>query len=156
TAMGLRPGAFEHGDPEHNFPSPAESCATIAKKLSDPQHNVAVGGKGSSIVGKLTFEGSARIGGHVEGQIFARDQLTSCEGAIVNAQIVADSVVIQGRVNGDVTAYKHLELRAPARLYGNVQTPSFVLEEGTVFQGVRVAEIAWEHPLQEDRPPDRK
>ena len=55
-------------------------------------------GKGSRVVGKLTFEGPVRIEGQVEGEITAQDALTIGESAVVNAQIVGNSVVIQGRV----------------------------------------------------------
>jgi cytoskeletal protein CcmA (bactofilin family) len=73
-------------------------------------------GKGSRIVGKLTFEGPVRIEGNVEGEISAQDSLTIGESAVVSAQIVGNSVVILGRVTGDVTARKRLEIRAPAKL----------------------------------------
>jgi len=92
-------------------------------------------GKGSRVVGKLTFEGPVRIEGHVEGEITAQDALTIGEGAVVNAQIVGNAVVIQGRVTGDVTARKRLEIRAPGKLYGNITSPSLVIQEGVVFEG---------------------
>src|SRR5262249_40850726 len=87
-------------------------------------------GKGSRVVGKLTFEGPVRIEGQVEGEITAQDALTIGESAVVNAQIVGNSVVIQGRVTGDVTARKRLEIRAPGKLFGNITSPSLVIQEG--------------------------
>jgi cytoskeletal protein CcmA (bactofilin family) len=92
-------------------------------------------GKGSRVVGKLVFEGPVRIEGQVEGEISAQDALTIGESAVVNAQIVGNSVVIQGRVTGDVTARKRLEIRAPGKLYGNISSPSLVIQEGVVFEG---------------------
>jgi cytoskeletal protein CcmA (bactofilin family) len=92
-------------------------------------------GKGSRVVGKLTFEGPVRIEGQVEGEIAAQDALTIGESAVVNAQIVGNSVVIQGRVTGDVTARKRLEIRAPGKLFGNITSPSLVIQEGVVFEG---------------------
>jgi cytoskeletal protein CcmA (bactofilin family) len=92
-------------------------------------------GKGSRVVGKLSFEGPVRIEGHVEGEITAQDALTIGESAVVNAQIVGNTVAIQGRVTGDVTARKRLEIRAPGKLYGNISSPSLVIQEGVVFEG---------------------
>jgi cytoskeletal protein CcmA (bactofilin family) len=92
-------------------------------------------GKGSRIVGKLSFEGPARIEGNVEGEILAQDTLTIGEGAVVNAQITGSAVIIHGRVTGDVTARKRLEIRAPGRLIGNIATPNLVIHEGVVFEG---------------------
>ena len=92
-------------------------------------------GRGSRVVGKLSFEGPARIEGHVEGEITARDTLTIGDGAVVTAQITGNTVIIHGRVTGDVTARKRLEIRAPGRLLGNISTPSLVIHEGVVFEG---------------------
>ena len=97
--------------------------------------NNAFLGKGSRVVGKLTFEGPVRIEGHVEGEITAQDALTIGESAVVNAQIVGSTVVVQGRVTGDVTARKRLEIRAPGKLYGNITAPSLIIQEGVVFEG---------------------
>ena len=87
-------------------------------------------GKGTRVNGKLTFEGPVRIEGQVEGEISARDTLTIGEGADVKAQITGNSVVIHGRVTGDVKASKRLEIQAPGRLVGNVSTPVLVIHEG--------------------------
>ena len=92
-------------------------------------------GKGSRIVGKLSFEGPARIEGAVEGEILAQDLLTVGESAVVNAQITGSTVIIHGRVTGDVTARKRLEIRAPGRVLGNISTPSLVIHEGVQFEG---------------------
>src|SRR5262245_59668236 len=92
-------------------------------------------GQGSRVEGKLTFEGSVRIDGQVEGEISAQDTVTIGESAELNAQIHATTIVVQGRVNGDLTARKRGELKAPATLIGNITTPSLVIHEGVVFEG---------------------
>jgi len=92
-------------------------------------------GKGSRVVGKVSFEGAARIEGTVEGEILAQDTLTIGESAVVNAQITGNAVIIHGRVTGDVAARKRLEIRAPGKLVGNITTPSLVIHEGVVFEG---------------------
>jgi len=84
-------------------------------------------GKGSRVSGKLTFEGTVRIEGQVEGEITAQDALTIGEGAVVNAQITGTSVVVHGKVTGDITARKRLEIRAPGKVFGNISTPSLVI-----------------------------
>ena len=92
-------------------------------------------GKGSRVSGKLTFEGTVRIEGQVEGEITAQDALTVGEGAVVNAQITGTSVVVHGKVTGDITARKRLEIRAPGKVFGNISTPSLVIHEGVIFEG---------------------
>jgi len=92
-------------------------------------------GKGSAVTGKLAFTGAVAIDGRVEGEIMAQETLIIGESAVVNAQIAGNSVIIRGRVTGDITARKRIEIRAPGRLCGNVTTPSLVIEEGVVFEG---------------------
>jgi cytoskeletal protein CcmA (bactofilin family) len=92
-------------------------------------------GKGSRVAGKLNFEGTVCVDGQVEGEIAAQDTLTVGETAIVNAQISGSTVVIMGKVTGDITARKRVEIRAPGKLFGNVTTPSLIIQEGVVFEG---------------------
>jgi cytoskeletal protein CcmA (bactofilin family) len=96
---------------------------------------VALLHKGSRVTGQLMFQGPARIDGSVEGEIQCHGKLTIGEGAEVRAKISSQIVIIQGRVEGNVTATEKIELVAPARLYGNVSTPRLIITEGVVFDG---------------------
>jgi cytoskeletal protein CcmA (bactofilin family) len=92
-------------------------------------------GKGSRVEGKLTFEGSVEIDGCVDGEIGAQDAVIIGDSAVINAQIHAETIIIKGKVTGDLTARKRVELRAPGRVVGNITTPSLVIHEGVVFEG---------------------
>jgi cytoskeletal protein CcmA (bactofilin family) len=92
-------------------------------------------GKGSQIAGKLRFDGTVRVDGHVEGEITAQESVLIGESATVKAQVTADSVVITGKVTGDITARRRVEIRAPGKLLGNITTPSLVIHDGVVFEG---------------------
>lgn len=91
--------------------------------------------KGSRVSGQLSFQGPARIDGRVDGEIQCQGKLTIGEGAEVRAKVSAQAVVIRGRVEGNVTAKEKVELMAPARLYGNVESPRLIITEGVVFDG---------------------
>ena len=92
-------------------------------------------GKGSRVSGKLNFDGTVRVDGQVEGEISAQDTLIVGEKAVVTARISGNTVVIKGKVTGDINARKRVEIRAPGKLYGNIVTPSLVIQEGVVFEG---------------------
>jgi len=92
-------------------------------------------GRGSRVEGRLSFDGSVRIDGQVEGEIEAREAVVIGESAVVVAQITAGTVILQGQLTGDVSARERVELRAPARLLGNIVAPTLVIEEGVVFEG---------------------
>lgn len=92
-------------------------------------------GEGTSFKGTLTFEGTVRIDGRLEGEIFTKDMLVIGEGAQVTAAIHAGVVVIGGTVHGNVTAERKVEINPTGRLHGNISTPSLVIEEGVIFEG---------------------
>jgi cytoskeletal protein CcmA (bactofilin family) len=91
--------------------------------------------KGCRVSGQLSFQGPARIDGTVDGEIQCQDTLTIGEGAEIRAKISGKVVIIRGKVEGNVTAKEKLELAAPARLIGNVDTPRLQVTEGVVFDG---------------------
>jgi cytoskeletal protein CcmA (bactofilin family) len=91
--------------------------------------------KGSRVSGQLSFQGPARIDGAVDGEIHCQGTLTIGEGAEVRAKISGQAVVIRGKVEGNVTAKEKVELAAPGRLIGNIDTPRLLITEGVVFDG---------------------
>jgi cytoskeletal protein CcmA (bactofilin family) len=91
--------------------------------------------KGLRVTGKLSCEGAARIDGQVDGEITGKETIVIGETALVTAQIKADSVVVAGKVNGDITATRRLELHPSARVVGNLASPILVIHEGAILEG---------------------
>jgi cytoskeletal protein CcmA (bactofilin family) len=92
-------------------------------------------GKGSEFDGKLTFEGQVRIDGKFSGQIFTKDTLVVGEGARVNAEINAGTVIVNGVVEGNIRATQLIELHQPGRVKGNLETPALSIDKGVQFEG---------------------
>jgi len=96
-------------------------------------------GIGSRFDGEIRFDGVFRIDGIVCGQIICRSDAPSSviitEQARVEADIIADQVIISGIVSGNIKAIDKLELLAPGRLEGLVYTSDFSIEDGALFQG---------------------
>jgi cytoskeletal protein CcmA (bactofilin family) len=92
-------------------------------------------GKGCEYDGKLTFEGSVRIDGKFAGEIFSNDILLVGEGAVVKAEIDVGTIIVSGVVEGNITAKKMVELKAPAFVKGTITTPALTIEQGVVFEG---------------------
>jgi cytoskeletal protein CcmA (bactofilin family) len=91
--------------------------------------------RGSKVSGKISFDGAVRIDGAVDGEITGKDSITIAESATITAQIRAASVVVAGRVTGDIIATKRIEIRPSARVQGNLVSPALVVHEGAVFDG---------------------
>jgi cytoskeletal protein CcmA (bactofilin family) len=92
-------------------------------------------GRGSEFEGKLTFEGTVRIDGKLSGEIFSEDVLVVGEGAQVNAEIDVGVIIVEGNVTGNIRAKRAVELHAPARVKGNIETPSLYIDKGVTFEG---------------------
>jgi cytoskeletal protein CcmA (bactofilin family) len=92
-------------------------------------------GKGTRVTGKLAFDGPGRIEGHVEGEVSAQDSLVIGESAVVNANINGASIIVHGKVTGDIVARARLELRAPSKVIGNITAASLVIQDGAMFEG---------------------
>ncbi|HEV3110578.1 MAG TPA: polymer-forming cytoskeletal protein [Candidatus Binataceae bacterium] len=91
--------------------------------------------KGSKISGKLFFEGPVRIDGQVDGEISSSDAVVVGESAVITAQVKAASVVIAGKISGDIIAGKRVEIRPTAKVFGNLTSPVLVVHDGALFEG---------------------
>ncbi len=102
--------------------------------MSTPEITTILG-KGSAFDGKLTFEGVVRIDGEFSGEIHTEGTLIIGKTAEVRAEIVATQLVVEGTLRGDVNATGSVEIRSPARVYGNITTSSLEIEKGSLFEG---------------------
>ena len=92
-------------------------------------------GSEASFDGKLVFQGSVRIEGKFVGEITTDDVLLVTETAEVIATLNVGTLVLNGTLRGNVRAKKIVELHAPARLYGNIETPNLVINNAVMFEG---------------------
>lgn len=90
---------------------------------------------GCHFSGKLYCRGASRIGGKIDGQIISEGLLIVEEEAIITAEIKADEVVIQGRVQGKLVATGRVELTASSQFDGDISTPTLIVREGAQFNG---------------------
>jgi cytoskeletal protein CcmA (bactofilin family) len=92
-------------------------------------------GTGASFEGLLVLHGAARIDGEMKGRVLGAEVLHIGEGGSVEARIDAEEVVVAGRIVGDVTARRRVELRSTARVDGRLVSPRLALAEGCEFNG---------------------
>jgi len=92
-------------------------------------------GAGSEFEGKLNFKGTVRIDALFKGSIETDDVLIVGEHARIQADITCGTVIVHGQVNGNIRAKTGVELRASARVRGDIDTPSIAAEKGAFLQG---------------------
>lgn len=95
--------------------------------------------QGTRIEGDLKFTEGLRVDGEVIGNISALPEQSSIlvisEAAVVQGEIHADHVIINGVVRGPVTARELLELQPKARIEGNVSYKALEMHQGAVIAG---------------------
>jgi cytoskeletal protein CcmA (bactofilin family) len=85
--------------------------------------------------GELHADEELLIRGHIEGSITHSQRITVCGEGVVKANIRAQTIVVEGTVEGDLHAEKAVQIKDTARLKGNVQAPSVSIIEGAQFNG---------------------
>ena len=91
----------------------------------------------ASMQGTLIFKDSVnlKINGSFEGVLNTKGNLMIGEEAVVNADIIGESIIIAGKVTGNVNALKELKLISPARVVGDIRAPLLSIAEGATFDG---------------------
>ena len=89
----------------------------------------------SEIEGKYTFSGTVMLNGKFRGEIVSTDTLIIGEKGVVHATVQAGTVFITGQLVGNLVATQRVELRGSARVFGDVEAPVVVVEEGVIFEG---------------------
>lgn len=123
-----------------------EDVAAQAAAIAVGQTHTILGPE-ASFDGRLTFQGAVRIDGKFSGEIITDDVLVVGEGAEVTAIVNVGSLILNGLIRGNVRAKKAVELHAPARLYGDIETPQLVIHSGVIFEGhCKMENIGKERP----------
>jgi cytoskeletal protein CcmA (bactofilin family) len=89
----------------------------------------------TSFKGVIRYDGTVRIDGRVEGEIYTNGVLLVGKDAVIRARVSAGTIVSCGRIIGEVTATEKVSLLAPAILKGSVKTPLLSMEEGVRLIG---------------------
>ena len=85
--------------------------------------------------GKLSFKGTVRIDGHFKGEIFTDGTLMVGESAVMQSEIHVSHIIVSGEIRGNIIADDRIEIHAPGKVFGNIQAPVVILEEGVIFEG---------------------
>ncbi|MCB1211444.1 MAG: polymer-forming cytoskeletal protein [Verrucomicrobiales bacterium] len=91
--------------------------------------------KDVEIKGSIRFAQQLIVEGKLEGEIVSEGALTIGENGYIKGNIQSGTVVIFGRVDGDITSKERCEAKSTAVIVGDITAGSFAIEEGATFQG---------------------
>ena len=87
------------------------------------------------IEGEIRGEENLHIDGRIKGAVRLNGDILIGNAGVVEAEIEAENVIIQGQVTGNVTARKQLEIQPSGKLIGDCTARSIDIKEGAVFEG---------------------
>jgi len=92
-------------------------------------------GEETFLEGNLASKKNLCIYGGVSGSIECQGRVVIGESGNVEADILADEVVVSGRVVGNITAKSKLEMVSTGVIQGDIKTSHLVMEDGSKFDG---------------------
>src|SRR5437879_3624682 len=87
------------------------------------------------IKGSIRFKSEMFIDGKVEGRIDSDGALTLGQHADIQAEIVASSIAVYGKVLGNITVSERCDLKRQAEFIGDLKAPRLTMEDGATFVG---------------------
>jgi len=92
-------------------------------------------GSDVEIKGNIKFTGELNFDGKLDGEIQTDGALHLGDSAFINGNISAQSVVVRGKINGNIIAKEKIEIKAKAELFGDIRAAKLTIEEGVTFVG---------------------
>jgi len=92
-------------------------------------------GRDTKIKGEMHFEAGARILGEFEGRITSSGEVQIGESAQCSAEIEADSLVVDGVIEGNAVVQGQLSLNETAVVKGDLRSGTMVVADGATFVG---------------------
>jgi len=87
------------------------------------------------IKGSVRFTNDLLVDGRIEGEISSEGALTVAENAHIKAEVKTKSVVIYGKVHGNIICSDRVEIKASAEMVGDVKAGTLSVEPGAIFVG---------------------
>jgi cytoskeletal protein CcmA (bactofilin family) len=92
-------------------------------------------GEGTTLRGDFELNGLLRIDGKFYGRVNTNGRVLVGKNGYAESTIIAGTVVIGGKVRGDIIAAEKVTLLSTGELIGNIKTPRLIIEEGVIFDG---------------------
>lgn len=129
-------GATGAAGPGPALPGSIKASGPAAEKRPMRGEAMANIGKSISIKGDLTGEEDVLVEGKVEGKVnLPNNELTIGANGRVDADVHAKTVLVIGRVSGNVSGSERVEIQASGIVEGDVRAPRLVVQEGAQLNG---------------------
>lgn len=114
-------------------PAAAPATTSASAPASGGQRNIL--SNDVHINGSVKFTNDLLVDGRIEGKIASDGALTVAENAHIKAEVKTKSVVIYGKVHGNISCSERVDIKSSAEMVGDVKAGSLSIEPGAIFVG---------------------
>jgi cytoskeletal protein CcmA (bactofilin family) len=87
------------------------------------------------INGTIKSSGGVRIDGKLEGELICTADAVIGKGAVIKGNLAVNSIVVEGLVQGNITAKDKIEMKSTAKVHGDIIAKRLSVEDGVTFIG---------------------
>lgn len=114
---------------------PVSESESMARDIKEGRLSGFIG-SGTTLTGETDFQKLFRIDGHLTGRVTSESgTLIIGASGKVDADIAVATAVVNGTVNGDISATEKIQLGRTARVVGNIQAARLIIEDGAIIEG---------------------
>ena len=114
---------------------PVVASPVLSSNHEESDDIIAFVGEEVAFKGTIRYQGTVRVDGRLEGEIYTDGNLIIGQKAVITAKIEAGTVTCQGQISGEILAKKRVKLLSPAVFVGTITTPLLSMDEGVMFNG---------------------
>ncbi len=92
-------------------------------------------GSDVELKGTLKFSGELTFDGKLDGDINSEGTLNLGDNAVIKGTVDVGSVIVRGKINGNIVAKEKIDIKAKTELFGDIRTAKLIIEEGVTFVG---------------------
>ena len=121
--------------PEDVVELPVVASPVLSNNHEESDDIIAFVGEEVTFKGTIRYQGTVRVDGRLEGEIYTDGNLIIGQKAVIMAKIEAGMVTCQGRITGEILANNRVKLLSPAIFDCTITTPLLSMDEGVMFNG---------------------
>lgn len=87
------------------------------------------------ITGTIKSGGPIRIDGKLDGDLVCAADAVIGRNAVIKGGIQVNSVVIEGTIQGNITAKDKIDMKSTAKVHGDISAKRLAVEDGVTFIG---------------------
>jgi cytoskeletal protein CcmA (bactofilin family) len=92
-------------------------------------------GPSVTVEGNFSGSGNVLIEGSLIGSLKTNGTVRVANSAKVKAEVKGNDISVSGEIRGNIEAKERVDLSSTARVFGNIETQTLIIEAGAFFQG---------------------